>query len=101
MTDIFGTALNDLEDALNDYRALKDAVVPVATLKARLGLDAARKRRARKPTLAGALKQASKAGVDVKGATLAADGSVSLQFGEPQTEQTNDLDKWMAKHHAN
>jgi hypothetical protein len=32
---------------------------------------------------------------------MAADGSVSLQFGEPQTEQTNDLDKWMAKHHAN
>jgi hypothetical protein len=60
-----------------------------------------RKRRQRKPTLAAALKQASKAGVDVKGATLAADGSVSLQFGEPQTEQINDLDKWMAKRHAN
>ena len=61
----------------------------------------ARKRRERKPTLAGALKQASKAGAKVRGATVAADGSVSLQFGEPQTEQTNDLDKWMAKHHAN
>jgi hypothetical protein len=61
----------------------------------------ARKRRERKPSLAGALKQASKAGAKVRGATMAADGSVSLQFGEPQTEQTNDLDKWMAKHHAN
>ena len=60
-----------------------------------------RRRRERKPTLAGALKQASKAGAKVRGATMAADGSVSLQFGEPQTEQTNDLDKWMAKHHAN
>jgi hypothetical protein len=61
----------------------------------------ARRRRERRPTLAGALKQASKAGAKVRGATMAADGSVSLQFGEPQTEQTNDLDKWMAKHHAN
>jgi hypothetical protein len=38
----------------------------------------------------------------VSGATLAADGSVSLQFGEARTaEQANDLDKWMAKHNAN
>ena len=61
----------------------------------------ARKRRERKPTLAGALKQASKAGAKVRGATVAADGSVSLQFGESQTDQTNDLDKWMAKRYAN
>jgi hypothetical protein len=60
-----------------------------------------RKRRARRPTLAGALKQASKAGAKVRGATVAADGRVSLQFGEPQTEQMNDLDKWMAKRYAN
>jgi hypothetical protein len=60
-----------------------------------------RKRRERKPTLAGALKQASKAGAKVRGATVAADGSVSLQFGESQTNQTNDLDKWMAKRYAN
>jgi hypothetical protein len=51
----------------------------------------ARKRRARKPTLAGALKQASKAGVDVKGATLAADGSVSLQFGEAEPSEASVL----------
>jgi hypothetical protein len=61
----------------------------------------ARKRRERKPTLAGALKQAGKAGAKVRGATVAADGSVSLQFGESQTDQTNDLDKWMAKRYAN
>jgi hypothetical protein len=56
------------------------------------GADAAkpaRKRRPRKPTLAGALKQASKAGVDVKGATLAADGSVSLQFGEAEPSEAS------------
>jgi len=51
----------------------------------------ARKRRERKPTLAGALKQASKAGVDVKGATLAADGSVSLQFGEAEPSEASVL----------
>jgi hypothetical protein len=86
--------------SLSDYEAGRRSY---AALRCN-GADAAkseRQRRARKPTLAGALKQASKAGVDVKGATLAADGSVSLQFGEPQTEQINDLDKWMAKRHAN
>jgi hypothetical protein len=61
----------------------------------------ARTRRERRPTLAGALKQASKAGAKVRGATVAADGRVSLQFGESQTEQMNDLDKWMAKRYAN
>jgi hypothetical protein len=43
--------------------------------------DPGRRRRQRKPTLAGALKQASKVGANVKGATVAADGSVSLTFG--------------------
>jgi hypothetical protein len=52
----------------------------------------ARKRRERKPTLAAALKQASKAGVDVKGATLAADGSVSLTFGKPSPVKHNSWD---------
>ena len=27
-------------------------------------------------------------------------GKIELKFGEPQAEQTNDLDKWMAKRHA-
>ena len=61
----------------------------------------AKPRQRHKATLAAALKQAKEAGVNVSGATLAADGSVSLQFGEPEAEQTNELDKWMAKHHAN
>jgi hypothetical protein len=40
------------------------------------------KRRSRRPTLAAALRQASRAGAKVSGATMAPDGSVSLQFGE-------------------
>jgi hypothetical protein len=27
-------------------------------------------------------------------------GKSELRFGEPHAEQTNDLDKWMAKRHA-
>ena len=74
------------------------------TIAATLGIDLravllptakpVRKRRERKPTLAGALKQAGKAGAKVRGATVAADGSVSLQFGEAKTEQTNEPDPW-------
>ena len=56
-----------------------------------------RKRRKRKPTLARALREAAKAGVNVAGATIE-DGKVSLTFGEAQPEQTNDLDKWMKRH---
>jgi hypothetical protein len=92
---------DELARALGEYEALADAVAPVAVLKARIAGWGTMRQRRRRPTLAGALKQASKAGVNVKGATVAADGSVSLQFGEPQTEQINDLDKWMAKRHAN
>ena len=59
-----------------------------------------RSRRQRKPTLASAIREARKAGVPVSGATLTADGSVSLTFGgEPKTSR-NELDEWMARHHA-
>jgi hypothetical protein len=47
------------------------------------------KRRARKPRIDAATKDAEKTGKKVSGATVAADGSVSLQFGEARTEQTN------------
>jgi hypothetical protein len=47
--------------------------------------DRIHRRRHRKPSLAAAIKQARAAGVDVQGATLAPDGSISLQFGEPAT----------------
>jgi hypothetical protein len=95
MTDAFGAALNDLEDALDEYEALADAVAPVETLKARLGgWGTARKRRERRPTLAGALKQASKAGAKVSGATVTADGSVTLQFGEANAGDSAAANEW-------
>jgi hypothetical protein len=61
--------------------------------------DAPSKRR-RGPTLASALTQALKAGVVPVGATVAPDGSVSLEFGkrDGKDEHKNDLDEWMAKH---
>jgi hypothetical protein len=61
--------------------------------------DAPRKRR-RGPTLASALTQAHKAGVVPVGATIAPDGSVSLEFGkrDGKDEQKNELDKWITKH---
>jgi imidazolonepropionase-like amidohydrolase len=62
--------------------------------------DMPKPKRKRKPTLARALRDAAKAGVNVAGATIE-DGRVSLTFGEAQAEQANDLDKWMAKRHAN
>jgi hypothetical protein len=53
------------------------------------------KRRQRKPSVRSMIKAAEKDGKKVSGATMAADGSVSLQFGEAQTEQTNnEPDPW-------
>jgi hypothetical protein len=59
--------------------------------------DTPRKRR-RSLTLSSALTQALKAGVIPVGATIAPDGSVSLEFGkrDGKDELKNDLDKWMA-----
>lgn len=37
----------------------------------------------RKPSLAAAIRQARKAGVEVSGATIAPDGSVFLRFSQP------------------
>src|SRR5262245_52790259 len=56
---------------------------------ARIGQVAPRK--PRKPTLASALKQAAKAGKNVKGAEVYPDRTV-LQFGEP--ELTGSTDPW-------
>jgi len=54
------------------------------------------RRRQRKPTLAGALKQAKKAGVNVSGATIE-DGKVSLTFGEDEEARVTPLEQWRAK----
>ena len=75
-----------------DHLMARDLVIGSATPK---------RERKRKPSLARELKQASNAGLAVACATIEPDGSVSLQFGKPQAEPTNDLDQWMAKHHAN
>jgi septal ring factor EnvC (AmiA/AmiB activator) len=45
--------------------------------------------RKRKMSLSDAIKQAKKAGEAVAGATLAADGSVSLTFGQPDATKAN------------
>ena len=59
------------------------------------------RKRIRKPNLASALKQANKVGSRVSSATIAADGSVLLTFGEAPSEQRNELDQWLEKHRAN
>jgi hypothetical protein len=62
----------------------------VAEIRAALGrINPARK--PRKPTLAGALKQAAKAGKSVKGAEVYSD-RVVLQFGEPPAAA--DINPW-------
>jgi hypothetical protein len=57
-----------------------------------------RKRRKRRPSLTRELSAARKADANVVGATIAADGSVSLTFGEPAKTPSNELDEWIAKH---
>lgn len=50
-------------------------------------------KRQRKPSLASAIKQAGKAGVNVAGATVKPDGSVALEFGEtPTSQEDNEWD---------
>jgi len=58
----------------------------------------ARKRRERKPTLAGVAKQVSSAGIEVARYEVKPDGTVVVVTGKTDTEQTNDLDNWFAKH---
>ncbi|MFB6448938.1 hypothetical protein [Bradyrhizobium tunisiense] len=49
--------------------------------------------RKRRVTLTRAMRQADEAGVKVSGATLNANGSVTLQFGSPNvSEETNEWD---------
>ena len=78
--------------------ALSDVLVPVAVLKERLGLGTVRKRRERKPTLASVAKHATKAGIEVARYEVKPDGTVVVVTGKTNTEQTDDLDNWIAKH---
>ena len=61
-----------------------------------MSVEAQRKRRARRPTLAGVAKQASKAGMVVARYEVEPDGKITVIPGQPEADQTSDLDKWMA-----
>jgi hypothetical protein len=52
------------------------------------------KRRQRRPTLAVALRQADKAGVNVVGATIRRDGSVALAFGSVSGRPESPDNEW-------
>jgi len=61
-----------------------------------------RKRRVRKPRIDTMIKRAERAGKNVTSVTTPE--GVTLTFGgadKTEADQTNDLDKWMAKRHAN
>ena len=65
------------------------------------GADAAkpaRKRRSPKPMLASVAKQVSRAGIEVARYEVKPDGTVVVVTGKTGTEQTDDLDNWIAKH---
>jgi uncharacterized membrane protein YcaP (DUF421 family) len=47
------------------------------------------RRRPRRLTLASQLRQAKKAGLSVRSATIEPDGRLSLQFGEPEPTEAN------------
>jgi hypothetical protein len=51
------------------------------------------KTRRRRPTLAGALRAARKAGQKVKSATVEADGKVTLTFGDEPPTESNEWDE--------
>jgi hypothetical protein len=58
-------------------------------------LRPARRKRKRKPSLAGAIRQVRRAGIDRGSVTV---GDVTVTFGESETLQGNALDEWIAKH---
>jgi hypothetical protein len=74
-------SLDDCETARRQYEAL------------RCNGTAKRRRRERKPTLAAALKQASKAGQHVSGAVIE-DGKIELKFGKQDADDTAAANEW-------
>lgn len=58
-------------------------------------------RRPRKPSLTTVATQAAKAGLEVARYEVNPDGKITVVTGKVEPEPTNDLDKWMAKRHAN
>jgi hypothetical protein len=53
------------------------------------------KRRARKPNVRAMIREAERDGKKVSGATVAADGSVTLQFGEQTNTEPNPWERAM------
>jgi len=52
----------------------------------------------RKPTLVSVAKQASKAAIPVARYEVKPDGTVVVVTGEPEQQQSNEVDDWIAKH---
>jgi hypothetical protein len=73
-------------------------IVGVGHLKAGASSVAPRKRK-RRLTLRSAAKQAQAIGLLLKGAVIAADGSIELQFGEQNSPAVTPLEQWRASHH--
>jgi hypothetical protein len=59
-----------------------------------------RKHRQRKPNIRAMIKDAEKDGKKVSGATVTADGSVTLQFGEARTEPKSETDRELEEFNA-
>ena len=90
-----GNIVETMRSVEADLAKLRGVAASIATLTKlidNLPRWTAKPKRKRKPTLARALREAAKAGINVAGATIE-DGKVSLTFGGAQPEQTNDLDK--------
>ena len=58
-----------------------------------VGQKPAKRRRPRRPTIAGVLAQTSKAGVAVMAATIAPDGSITIVPGQPGASDFNEWDQ--------
>jgi hypothetical protein len=73
---------DELARALGEYEALADAVVPVATLKARIaGWGTMRQRRERKPRVPAQFDKAIKAGLPAR-LERRPDGTVIVEIGQ-------------------
>ena len=55
-------------------------------------------RKPRKPTLASVAKQASKAAIPVARYEVKLDGTITAVVGQPEQQQGNEVDEWIAKH---
>src|SRR5262249_15991125 len=52
------------------------------------------KRRERKPSVTGEVKRANKAGIPVRSASKAPDGTVTLVFGQPDANNSGNMNEW-------